>query len=88
MLRSLSNAISQSTEDGEAVEMVILMQSVSGIPQEILESMKATVSENSVLINSRKFIDELNKLLSSYTIGNLIVGGVTSAAEWDADIPF
>ncbi|MCP4268365.1 MAG: hypothetical protein GY777_22780 [Candidatus Brocadiaceae bacterium] len=64
------------------------MQSVSGIPQDLLESMKATVSENSVLINSKKFIDELNKLLSNYSIENLIVGGVAAASEWDDDIPF
>ena len=88
MLRSLSNAISQSTEVGEATEKVILLQSISNIPQEILENMKMSVSENSILMKSKNFIGELNRLFGSYSIGSLSVGGVAASTEWDDDIPF
>jgi hypothetical protein len=50
--------------------------------------MKTTISENSVLVNSKLFIDELNKLLGSYNIEGLTVGGETATTEWDDDIPF
>ncbi len=88
MLRSLSNAISQSTEIDEATEKVILLQSIPDIPQDILESMKISVSENSILIKSNSFIGELNKLFSDYSIDGLRVGGVAASTEWDDDIPF
>lgn len=88
ILRSLSNAVSQSTEVSEAMEKVMLLHSIEKLPQDILESMKTTISENSVLVNSKPFIDELNKLLSSYNIEGLTVGGETATTEWDDDILF
>jgi hypothetical protein len=39
MLSSLSNAIGQSTEAKDATEKVILLKSVSNIPQEVLEKI-------------------------------------------------
>lgn len=87
MLRAISNAVSQSTETEEATQKVILLNSISEIPQDILESLKVAVSENSVLIKSSQFLGEFNKLLGSYSIDRLVSGGPTTK-EWDDDIPF
>lgn len=88
ILRSISNAISQSTEIKEATDKVVLLQSIEEIPTDILESLSGAVSENNLLIKSSPFIKEINKLFDKYFIDNLVVGGVTTAAEWDDDIPF
>jgi hypothetical protein len=88
IIGSLANTISQSTHDEDATEKVLLLQSISDIPKEVLENMKTTISENNVLINSKQFIDELNKLFNTYSIDKLSVGGVAVQPEWDDDIPF
>lgn len=88
ILRSLSNAASQSTEVSEAMKKVMLLHSIAKLPQDILDSMKIAISENSVLVNSKVFIDELNKLLSSNNIEGLAIGGETATTEWDDNIPF
>jgi TIR domain len=88
IIGSLANTISQSTHDEDATEKVLLLQSISDIPKEILENMKTTIAENNVLINSKQFIDELNKLFITYSIDKLSVGGVAVQPEWDDDIPF
>ncbi len=64
MLSSLSNAIGQSTEAKDATEKVILLKSVSNIPQEVLEKIKTSVTENNILINSKKFINAINELFN------------------------
>jgi TIR domain len=88
IIGSLANTISQSTHDEDATEKVLLLQSISNIPKDVLESMKTTIAENNVLINSKQFIDELNKLFITYSIDKLSVGGVAVQPEWDDDIPF
>jgi len=87
MLRSLSNAISQSTDIGEALEKLITLQSIKNIPQEILDTMKMSVSENNVLNKSEKFINRFNQLLTEYDITKLSIGSVNLTNEWD-DVPF
>jgi TIR domain len=84
----LANTISQSTHDDDATEKVLLLQSISDIPKDVLENMKTTIAENNVLINSKRFIDELNKLFNTYSIDKLSVGGVAVQPEWDDDMPF
>lgn len=88
MLRAIANAISQSTKIEEAREKVVLMQSLAEIPANILENLKTAVSENSILIKNANFIEQLNKLLSSYLIDQLAVGGMVAPDEWNSDIPF
>ncbi|MEQ1739836.1 MAG: toll/interleukin-1 receptor domain-containing protein [Methyloglobulus sp.] len=88
IIGSLANTISQSTHDEDATEKVLLLQSISDIPKDVLENMKTTIAENNVLINSKQFIDELNKLFITYSIDKLSVGGIAVQPEWDDDIPF
>ena len=88
IIGSLANTISQSTHDEDATQNVLLLQSISDIPKDVLESMKTTIAENNVLINSKQFLDELNKLFIKYSITILTVGGVAAEPEWDDDIPF
>lgn len=88
ILRAIANAISQSTEIEEAKEKVALLQSQTKIPKGVLENLKISVSENSILIKDAGFIEQLNKVLSSYSVDKLAVGGAATVDEWDDDIPF
>jgi hypothetical protein len=65
-----------------------LLQSISDIPKDVLENMKTTIAENNVLINSKQFIDELNKLFIKYFIDELSLGGFAIEPKWDDDVPF
>lgn len=88
ILNALSNAIGQSTEINDAIGKVKLLGSDSNIPNEILENIKTSITENTVLINSRKFINTVNELFSVYSIEKLNVGGVAKSDAWDDDVPF
>lgn len=88
MLNALSNAITQSTDINDATEKVLLLQSVQNIPLEILENIKKSVTENSILINSKKFINALNALFNTYSIEKLILGGQAVETKWNDDVPF
>ncbi len=88
ILRSISNAISQSTEINDATDKVLLLHSIEEIPEDILKNLSDEVSENNLLINSLPFIRELNKLFDKYQIDKLVVGGMTAATELDDGIPF
>jgi hypothetical protein len=88
MLSALSNAIIQSTDINEATEKVFLLQSVQNIPLEVLENIKKSVTENRILINSKVFINSVNKLFSIYSIEELNLGGEAVKTKWNDDIPF
>ncbi|MDD2949967.1 MAG: toll/interleukin-1 receptor domain-containing protein [Sulfuricurvum sp.] len=88
MLNSLANAITQSIEVGEATEKVFLLQSVQNIPLEILENIKKSATENTILINSQIFVNALNELFSEYSIEKLNLGGEAVATQWNDDVPF
>jgi len=88
MLNAISNAIGQSTEVEDATEKVILLKSVNNIPQEVLDKIKISVTENTVLINSKTFINAINELFGIYSVEELKVGGAAKENVWDDDIPF
>ncbi len=88
ILRSISNAISQSTDIADATDKVVLLLSIEEIPTDVIESLSSAVSENNLLMKSDPFIKELNNLLDKYSIDKLVIGGVTAEVEWDDDIPF
>ncbi|MDD3476457.1 MAG: toll/interleukin-1 receptor domain-containing protein [Sulfurimonas sp.] len=88
ILSALSNAITQSTNISEASEKVFLLQSVQNIPLDVLENIKKSATENTILINSPVFINTLNKLFSDYSIDKLNVGGEAVATKWNDDVPF
>lgn len=87
MIRSISNAISQSTEVGDALEKVALLLELPQIPKDTLESLKVDAAENNVISKSTTFVNELNSLLTKHKIENIKVGG-TELPEWDDDVPF
>lgn len=87
MLRSLANAISQATVKDEAIDKIKILGSVKNIPPEILETLKQSVADNNVLINEQIFINDLNKILSAYSIDEVNLGGKIKPEAWD-EIPF
>lgn len=88
IITSLANIISQSTKVEDALEKALLFQSIGDLPTDLLESMKISIAQNNILINSKLFINEINKLFTMHAIGKLSVGGIVKAPELNDDIPF
>lgn len=87
MLQALSNAISQSTDIDDAIEKIKTLNSIEKISKDVLESLKQQIKENSLLIDSKEIINQLNVIFSKYQIGKLQVGGQMEEIDVD-DIPF
>ena len=87
ILVALSGAIANATTSEEAIEKVLIFNSLDGVPSEILENLKQQVVDNSRLTESKEFIDNLNRMLSKFDVQNLTLGKTEQEAEWD-DIPF
>ncbi|MXR68646.1 TIR domain-containing protein [Shewanella sp. JBTF-M18] len=87
MLNSLVNAIAQSTDIEEAINRVNILKSLESVPEETLESLKARVSDNSILIESQGFLSVANVLLSKFGVQRILPQAQVQQEEWD-DIPF
>lgn len=87
ILVALSGAIANATTSEEAIEKVLIFNSLDGVPSEILENLKQQVVDNSRLTESKEFIDNLNMMLSKFDVKKLTIGKTEQEAEWD-DIPF
>ena len=87
MLVALSGAISNATTSEEAIEKVIILKFLDGVPSEVLENLKLQVVENTRLTESKEFLDNLNGMLSKFQVQKLTVKNAEQEVEWD-DIPF
>ena len=91
MLTSLSNAISQSTDEKEASEKLCILENITELPIDILERLKEMVIDNKVLMDSKKFIEQINKLFPKYSISRISTAD-DDVPPWesvlDDDIPF
>ena len=91
MLSSLSNAISQSTDEKEASEKLNILANIPDLPTDIIERLKETVIDNNVLMDSKKFIEQINKLLPKYSVPRINTKD-DDIPPWeklpDDDIPF
>lgn len=87
MLTALSNSISQATNISEASEKVVILESVENVPHDLLENLKVQVTENSVLIKSKKFISSFNSMLNSFNVQSVTTGHKPESINWD-DLPF
>ncbi|MBC3764625.1 toll/interleukin-1 receptor domain-containing protein [Neptunicella marina] len=87
ILVALSGAIANATTSEEAIEKVLIFNSLDGVPSEILENLKQQVVDNSRLTESKEFVDNLNMMLSKFNVKKLTIGKTEQEAEWD-DIPF
>lgn len=87
ILTSLVNAISQSTDIVEAIEKIRILSTVENPPIEIIDSLQKNVVENSVLMNSQKFITETNSMLAHFGVSAIGKLSQSKEKEWD-DIPF
>ncbi len=87
-IRAVANAAASCTDAREAEEKIDILQSIEDIPSEILESLKSSVEENTVLINSELFIKKINVLFGRHSIERIVFGKIAGASKWDDDIPF
>lgn len=87
ILIALVGALSNSTTVEEAIEKVSIFKSLDSIPSEILENLKQQVLDNTLLTDSKEFIDNLNSMLVKYNAKRIVVKTIKSETEWD-DIPF
>jgi hypothetical protein len=87
MLRALTNSISQSTEIGDAIEKIEILNSIENIPNDILESLKQQIAENHVLSESQELLDAINTLLTKYGLSKVFIGSAEAEQDWD-EIPF
>jgi hypothetical protein len=88
IISSLANNISQSTNIEDAIEKTLIMSSIVDISKDVIESMRLSVVQNKILINSNSFVEEINKLFNQYSIEKINLGGMVVQPEWDDDIPF
>lgn len=88
MLRILSSAISQATDIDDAIEKVTILKSVDTLPVELLSNLSDQVRENSILVNSKKFLLKINALMCTYSLTTIIPGGEKIDIAWDTEIPF
>lgn len=87
LVRSIANAIAQSTDEPDALEKLALLQNLAEVPIGTLESLREGVAENSLLIESSAFIEKLNEVFAKYSVEEIKKSSVKTQ-EWDDDIPF
>jgi len=87
MLLAVSGSIVNATSPEEALEKVEIINSLDSVPADILENLKTQVSENKLLTESLDFINQLNRMLTKFEVGKLLIGTPSEQQEWD-DIPF
>lgn len=91
MLNSLSNAISQSTDEKEASEKLSILDNIPELPTDTLERLKEMVIDNNVLIDSQIFIEQINLIFSEYSVSRISTND-EEIPPWEKepneDIPF
>ncbi|CAH6909188.1 TIR domain-containing protein [Vibrio chagasii] len=87
VLLALSGAISNATTPEEAIEKVEILKSLDNVSNELIESLKDQVLDNSLLMDSPDFVSKFNALLTKFGVIKLSAGKVAPELEWD-DIPF
>ena len=87
MLLAISGSIVNATSPEEALEKIEIIKSLDSVPKDILENLKGQVSENSLLTESLDFINQLNLMLTKFSVNKLLIGKSTDEQEWD-NIPF
>ena len=87
MLLAISGSIVNATSSEEALEKVEIINSLDSVPADILENLKTQVSENKILTESLDFINQLNRMLTKFEVGKLLIGTPNEQQEWD-DVPF
>ena len=87
MLLAVSGSIVNATSPEEALEKVEIINSLESVPADILENLKTQVSENKLLTESLDFINQLNRMLTKFEVGKLLIGTPNEQQEWD-DVPF
>jgi len=87
MLLAISGSIVNATSPEEAIEKIEIIKSLDSVPEDILENLKSQVSENKLLTESLDFINQLNVMLTKFSVDKLLVGTPSEQQEWD-DIPF
>lgn len=87
ILHALSGAISNATTSEEGIEKISILKSLESIPSEILENLKQQVLDNSRLMESSDFLENLNAMLSKFKVQKMQAKNKKQETEWD-DIPF
>jgi hypothetical protein len=87
MVSSLVNQIVLSTDSREALKKLDLLRKVETFPVKHLEKVRDDIKGNSALMDSNKFVDYLNKMLTERELEKVVIEKVIEL-EVDDEIPF